>query len=299
MPPNLGVHGVAQRRVLGADRAGHRHPVGDHVVAVAALDRADRDHDRRERVGLARRDVLQREHRRRRARDHVDRLVRVRAVTALAANRQVELVGGGVDRPGVMPIVPVAQARVDVQHRRPLRPCGSSSAPASIIGSAPPGPSSAGWNSSTTVPCSVARDALQYRAPRRAAWRCARRGRRRASCPAPASACLARVLGDRQRVHVGAQPDDPARQRAAHDPDHARSGHPAVLDAQRVELALDDRLRVVLLEAELGMAVDLAPNRDGAGDGLGRKRGGHRAGLRQPAPAALIEPGRAGAPAPR
>ena len=69
---------VPYRRVVRPQRPAHLDFVGDHVVAIAALDRPDR-HDRAaERIDLARNDVLQRQHdrgggRRARRRTRADR----------------------------------------------------------------------------------------------------------------------------------------------------------------------------------------------------------------------------------
>jgi len=71
-------------------------------------------------------------------------------------------------------------------------------------------------------------------------------------------------LVERQRVHVGAQARNLPRQRTAHDPDHARLCDPSMFDAERVQLALDDRRRAFFFESELRKTMDLAADRDRA-----------------------------------
>ena len=94
---------------------------------------------------------------------------------------------------------------------------------------APPPPSSAGWKIRCSVPSKSPR-APPGGAPRPAAWRCGRRGRRRASCRSTlAGPGLAGGLGDGQRVHVGAQADVPAADVPARSvPDHAGAAQAAV-----------------------------------------------------------------------
>ena len=70
---------------------------------------------------------------------------------------------------------------------------------------------------------------------------------------------FARLLVDRQRVHIGTQPDGPARKRPANDADNTRFRDPPMIDAELVELTLDERRRANFLEAQLRVPVDLAP----------------------------------------
>jgi hypothetical protein len=83
---------------------------------------------------------------------------------------------------------------------------------------------------------------------------------------------LARALVERQRVHVGTQPGDAPWPSAAHEPNDARAGNAAMLDAERVQLAFDQRRRAFFLKAQFRMAVDVAPDRDDALDDVGRDR---------------------------
>ena len=70
------------------------------------------------------------------------------------------------------------------------------------------------------------------------------------------------ALGDRQRVHVGAQADRAQAAAAAHHADHAGAADAAVgLDAERLKVARDQLGGAVLLEGELGVGVDVAADR--------------------------------------
>ena len=154
-----------------------------------------------------------------------------------------------------------------------------SNRPSSIIARAPPSPSSAGWKMKLTVPSKLRVSASAFAAPSSmAVW------------PSWPQACIlpalrercAKVVGllDRQRVHVGAQADGPralARAQHAHHPGAADAA--VHLEAERLELVGHDPRGARLLEAELGMGVDVAPPgghlavqaRDGWVDGHGRR----------------------------
>jgi hypothetical protein len=71
------------------------------------------------------------------------------------------------------------------------------------------------------------------------------------------------VLLHRQRVHVGAQPDAlAARALALEHADHAGAAEPAMhLDAPLRQLVGDDAGRAHFLEADLGMGMQVAPDR--------------------------------------
>ena len=74
------------------------------------------------------------------------------------------------------------------------------------------------------------------------------------------------LLGDRQRVHVGAQADGARAAAVLQDRDDAGRSHAAVdRDAPRRELRGDQVGGALLLEAELGMGVDVAPERGDLG----------------------------------
>ena len=65
--------------------------------------------------------------------------------------------------------------------------------------------------------------------------------------------------------------DDVSGERAAHDADDAGLRKAPVFDTQRIELALDQCLRLVLFKAQLRMAMDGAAKLDDAVDrGCGR-----------------------------
>ncbi|CFW40320.1 Uncharacterised protein [Bordetella pertussis] len=72
------------------------------------------------------------------------------------------------------------------------------------------------------------------------------------------------VLGHRQRVHVGTQADHAAAVTctATDDPHHARLAYPAMhLDAQRFQRAGDNARSTDLLEPQLGVGMQIAPQR--------------------------------------
>ena len=138
-----------------------------------------------------------------------------------------------------------------------------SAAPSAIIAAAPSSSSSAGWNTSATRPArSGARSFSTAATPSRVAvWM---------SCP---QACIFPGYGggegqpgflvDRQRVHVGADGERRARPAAldrAHDAGAAEAG--AVRDAEPRELGRDDAGGARFLEAQLGMGVDVAAQRN-------------------------------------
>src|SRR5512143_734835 len=103
------------------------------------------------------------------------------------------------------------------------------------------------------------------------------------------------LLLHRQRVHVGAQADRTSAPRVAagYDCDHARSSDSSVvLDAQRAQLLGDDLRRAVLVETELRMHVQVAPQRGELGvpalDVLDRIR--HRLSVSPGRPKGLTSP---------
>ena len=70
------------------------------------------------------------------------------------------------------------------------------------------------------------------------------------------------LLGDRQRVHVGAQGDDTAGPAAAQDADDTGAGHRvAHLEAERPQLVGDELPGALLAVAQLGVGVEVAPHR--------------------------------------
>ena len=70
------------------------------------------------------------------------------------------------------------------------------------------------------------------------------------------------ALGDRQRIHVGAQADRAQAASAADRANDAGAADAAVgLDAERLEVAGDERGGTVLLEREFGMGMDVATDR--------------------------------------
>ena len=73
------------------------------------------------------------------------------------------------------------------------------------------------------------------------------------------------LLEDRQRIHVGAKHDHLAGPRAVQPRDDRRPGGPLDLEtAERAERLLDEVGRLVLLERELGVRVQMPPPRDRA-----------------------------------
>ena len=90
------------------------------------------------------------------------------------------------------------------------------------------------------------------------------------------------LLQDRERIHVGAKHDHLAGPRAVQPGDDRRPGGSLDLEtAERAERLLDEVRRLVLLERELGIRVQMPPPRDRAcleivGDeSLARCRGRH------------------------
>ena len=75
------------------------------------------------------------------------------------------------------------------------------------------------------------------------------------------------VLGDRQRIHVGAQRDDRARERALQQSDDTGVGDAALhlVEADRAQVGLHDVGGAELAVAELGMRMQVTPPRDHAG----------------------------------
>jgi len=198
-----------------------------------------------------------------------------------AANRQVEFVGGGIhrsrcdaDRPGRKPAVDVQHRdgfdlrivhRAGLDHRqRTARPFfgrleEQHDAPVQRV----------------ARPLQLARSSEQHRRMRvvSAGVHLSRDLR---------AAVLARILADRQGVHVGAQAAHMSGQCAADDADHTRCRNATVFDAQRRQFALDDRLGIVLFEAELGMTVNFAPYLDRPRGRIIGNRGAHAGVLARP-----------------
>src|SRR5580658_4900482 len=95
---------LAHCLILRAERAGHLHAVGNNVIAIAAVDRSDRNHDRREWIRFARRDILQRQDRR-------------CSVTTNAGDRYVKFVGRSIHDTRRHADDADIETIVDVQHR--------------------------------------------------------------------------------------------------------------------------------------------------------------------------------------
>ena len=70
------------------------------------------------------------------------------------------------------------------------------------------------------------------------------------------------AFADGQRVHIGAQGCDASRPASAQDGDDAGLRETAMLDAQLVQLALDQRGGFALFEPQFRPAMDGAPQRD-------------------------------------
>ncbi len=195
-------------------------------------------------------------------------------MSAFAVNRHVEFVGGGVDRSGRDPDRSRRNADVDVQHRDRL---DRRIVERAFVDHRQRAAGSFFRRLEQQHRGAVKRLARLVQHPRRAEQhRRVRVVAARVHLPGDRRrARFAGIFRDRQCIHVGAQADDVSAMRAAHDAEHAGLRDPPVLDADRVELALDDRLRVELFEAELGMPMDLAPNLGCVLDGVGRQRRGH------------------------
>ncbi len=259
--PRVRFERCAQRGILRAKRAAHLHAVGDDVVAIAALDRPHRHHDRLERVGLPRRDVLQREHGGGGRRDRVDREVGRSTVAATAFDRNIKLVGRRVHDAGRDAERAGVQPRVDMEHRHGVD--------ARVV-------ERAGLDHRHGAAGAFFRRLEQqhYRAGEAGALglqRPRRAEQHRGVGVVPArvhhpfhqgGARLAGALLDGQGVHVGAQAGHLARVAPRDRADHAGAGHPAVGYAERVELPLDAGGGPHLFEAGLGVQLDLAAEAD-------------------------------------
>jgi hypothetical protein len=77
-----------------------------------------------------------------------------------------------------------------------------------------------------------------------------------------ARACFARILIDRQRVHVGTQSRRFPRQGTANNADNAGLRDAPMFDAELVELAFDERRRTMLFKPKFRMPMNLAPQRN-------------------------------------
>ena len=72
----------------------------------------------------------------------------------------------------------------------------------------------------------------------------------------------ARLLPDRQRIHIGAQRDHSPLFSTVDSRGDARTGEPPVRDSERVEFPLDQRRRFVLFKTEFGVPMDCPPQLD-------------------------------------
>ncbi len=207
-------------------------------------------------------------------------------MTADAANRQVQFVGRRVDGTGRDADRSGRQTRIDVQHRhrvdvRIVEHAGRDHR----FGAARAFFRRLKEQHDVAVQRRAARTQFARRAEQHRGVRVVTAGVHLARHFARAR--FARIFIDRQRVHVGAQRGRAARQRAADHADDAGPGHAPVLDAELVEFALDQRRGLMLFEPELGMAMDLAPNRDRAfarGGGDRRRSCRQSSHRRQPSP---------------
>ena len=99
----------------------------------------------------------------------------------------------------------------------------------------------------------------------------------------------ARLLGDRQRVHVCTQSDGPAAAAMAQGADHAGAGKSLVhLEPEQAQRVGDDAGRALLLEGELRVRVQVAPQRDQIGQQVRRCIGGQRRRVRSASGQACI-----------
>ena len=257
---HLGAPGERQRAHGAADRG----RAGDHVAGGAGLERRHRDDDGVERVGLARDDLLQVRDHLRGDGDRVDGLVRVRAVPAAPEDLEREQVCGGHHRARRRRDVPGLEARrADGRPQRGRR--------------------------RRARPRRRRRARRRAAAPRRAGRRTAprrraRRGARRRSCAAPSSiavwpscpqACITpgrvETCGMSFSSRIGSASMSARRTTTlpgpgAVQPRHDRGpGRPLDLEpAERAQRLLDEGRRLVLLERQLGVRVQVPAPRDRA-----------------------------------
>jgi hypothetical protein len=119
--------------------------------------------------------------------------------------------------------------------------------PSSSIALAPAPPSSAGWN--TTARCRRNPAGGQMAAPRPAASRCARHGRRHASCRAFSRHRAGWSVRHWQGIHICPEPDDPATgiRAATDEPDNSGAPEPGhhLIAAEGAQLVCDNAGRAL------------------------------------------------------
>ena len=204
--------------------------------------------------------------------DGVARLVRRGRVSAGARDVDPELVHGRHHRAGRDAGLAEREAtsRGGRRRRRPAR--GSSRTPSAIIEAAPPAPSSAGWNAKTTRP--FGRRVEEQEVGRLVQSRDVAVVPARVHPPVRRRERQARLLGDGQRVEVGAQEDGLPGPARVEDGGDARL--PERPSARRARARASGRRRARAVStssnAVSGRACTVAPERDG-----GRvRRGGVR-----------------------
>jgi hypothetical protein len=246
------------RRAEGPHGAAHHGALRNHVVSVAAVDLGDADDGGVGRLDVARDDRLQRRRDVRRDQHRIDARLGPRAMRALAGDRDVEY--GAARHHGAAADLEPADRQagpiVHAEHRvarealeQAVLDHGVGAAETLLGGLEDEG------DRAVELPRlgEVARGAEQHRGvPVVAAG---------VHAPVVARAMVEAVgLEDGQRIHVGAQPDRAVRVADAQHADHAGLADPAMhLDAELGELRRDQVGRALLLEAELGMGVDVAP----------------------------------------
>src|ERR1700681_231019 len=94
------LHRIARGLVEGAHRALEGDARRDHVVGRAAVDRADRDHRRFDRIDLAADDALQASHYVGGNDDRIDRPLRHRTVAAHTPTTRANEATAGINRAG-------------------------------------------------------------------------------------------------------------------------------------------------------------------------------------------------------
>ena len=258
-----GFRGVARFRVQRADGALDGAFVGDDVVGRAALDAADRHHhrhDRRAPRATPRSATAPPAARRRRS--GPPRCGATRRGRTCRAPRCRTGRPPPVPRPWTKPNVPTGMSGW-LWKPSAMSTLGPSITPSAIMARMPPMPSSAGWNTSLTVPASCGARSLQHLgdAEQGGGVDVVAAGVHQAGMRAGERQAAGFL--DRQRVHVGADRQHRAGPAALDQPDHAGLADlRLVRDAEPGQLAGDDAGGADFLEAELRMRVDVPADLD-------------------------------------
>ena len=233
-------------------------------MAAAATDARDRQHGRFGWVDAARDNGAELPHELARREQHVGRAVRLRGMATAAAQHDVEAVSRGHDRAWTRlriaerQVGPVVQ-RIDRVARETLEQAlfdHHARAAATLLGRLEDEVHGA---VEASCACQLARGAEQHRGVAVVAAAVVHAGD-------AAGVAEARLLSDRQRIHVGTQADRAGAAALAQCADDAGAGQPFVhLEPEQAQRRGDDAGGAPLLERELGVGVQVAPQHDQIG----------------------------------